>query len=158
MTINSNQPLQVNQLSSSLEMPKDYEDFREVISLYLKRIADAVNKKTGSLFYLQEIGNLESYFTSGMPFVFRDVYRYCFDLIALNGGNIAGGASVTFPHGIVGFKYGTLIYVTATDTNGLSFTATYPYSSIDATNIYFTNPEGGVALVEAVFVAQYLKD
>jgi hypothetical protein len=47
--------------------------------------------------------------------------------------------------------------VTATDTTGLSFTATYPYSSMDATNIYFTNPEGGTALVAAYFVSNYLK-
>ena len=99
-----------------------------------------------------------SFFTSGQPYVFRNTYRYVFDLVALNGGNIGGGASVTFAHGITGFKYGTLIYVTATATTGLSFTVTYPDSSMDATNIYFTNPLGGTALVSAIFVAEYLKD
>lgn len=158
MSISNDPAILINQLPVSLEMPKDFDQFREISSLLFKRIIDAVNKKEGSLYYLQEIGNFESFFTSGQPFVFRNGYRYIFDLIALNGGNIGGGASVTFPHGINGFLQGTLIYVTATATTGLSFTATYPYSSMDATNIYFTNPLPATALSSAIFVANYLKN
>lgn len=158
MSSTSDQALQVNQLPVSLEIPTDPKQFQEVISLLMRRVVDAVNKKEGSLYYPQELGNFQSYFTPGMPFVFRNVYRYVFDLVAINGGPIAGGASVTYAHGITSFVNGTLIYVTATDTNGLSFTATYPYSSMDATNIYFTNPEAGTALVAAYFIAQYTKN
>jgi hypothetical protein len=148
----------INQLPVSLEMPKDFEQFREISSLLFKRIIDAVNKKEGSLYYLQEIGNFESFFTSGQPYVFRTGYRYVFDLVALNGGNIAGGATVIFPHGIIGFKIGTLIYATATATTGISFTVTYSYCSMDATNIYFTNPLPGTALSSVIFVGEYLKN
>lgn len=157
MSINSDPATLINQLPVSLEMPRDFNQFREVSSLLFKRIIDAVNKKEGSLYYLQELGNFESFFTSGQPYAFRTGYRYVFDLIALNGGNITGGSSVTFAHGIIGFTEGTLIYVTATATTGLSFTSTYPNSSMDATNIYFTNPLPATDLTSAIFVAEYLK-
>ena len=74
MTINSNQPLQINQLPTSLDLPVEYEAFRDVLSLLLRRIIDAVNKKEGSLYYLQELGNFQSYFMPDAPYVFRDVY------------------------------------------------------------------------------------
>jgi len=148
----------INQLPISIDLPDDFKQYREVTTLLFKRIIDALNKKTGSLYYLQELGNFQSFFTSGQPYVFRNDYRYVFDLISLNGGNIAGGASVTFAHGITSFMYGTLIYVTVTATTGLSFTCTYPYSSMDATNIYFTNPLPSTALSSAIFVAEYLKN
>jgi hypothetical protein len=157
MSITSNSPLQINQLPSSLEIPRDFEKFREMGSLLFMRIVDAVNKKTGSLYYLQEIGNFQSFYTSGEPYVFRNGYRRVFDLVSLNGGTIAGGSSVTFAHGITGFVQGSLIYVTATASTGLSFTCTYPDASMDVTNIYFTNPLPSTGIVAAMFVAEYLK-
>lgn len=157
MSFTSNPSIQINQLPSSLEIPQDYEGFREIASLLFMRIVDAVNKKEGSLYYLQEIGNFQVYYTSEKPYVFRNVYRYVFDLISMNSGNIAGGSSVSFSHGIDGFTEGTLIYATATATDTTSFTVTYPDAYMDNMNIYFTNPLPGTEISKCSFVAEYLK-
>ncbi len=157
MTLPSDPSLQINQIPISLEIPRNYEEFREIASLLFKRIIDAVNKKTGSLYYLQELGNFQSFFTPGEPFVFADAYRATFDLIDLNNGDIAGGASVSFAHNIVGFLRGTLIYATATATDTTSFTVVYPDAYMDATNIYFTNPLPGTALISCIMVCEYCK-
>ena len=158
MTINSNQPLQINQLPTSLDLPVEYEAFRDVLSLLLRRIIDAVNKKEGSLYYLQELGNFQSYFMPDAPYVFRDVYRYVFDLVSLNGGNIAESASVSFAHGIVGLTNGTLVYASCTATTGETFTSVYPDAYMDQTYIYFTNPLSGATLSAAYFIANYTKN
>ena len=157
MTINSNPALQVNQIPVSLDLPRDYESAKEILSLLLKRLEDAMNKKEGSLYYLEEMGNFQSYFFPDAPYQFRDVYRYVFDLVSLNGGNIAGGTSVKFAHGIVGITNGTLIYASCTATDSTTFTVTYPNAYMDNTYIYFTNPLADTALTACYFVAQYCK-
>jgi hypothetical protein len=158
LTLPSDPSLQINQIPVSLEIPEEYEEFREIASLLFKRIIDAVNKKTGSLYYLQELGNFQSFFVPGQPFVFADVYRSTFDLIDLNGGDIAGGASVVFPHNILGFLRGTLIYATATATDTTSFTVMLPYAHMDDTNIYFTNPLPSTPLIFCSMVCEYTKN
>jgi hypothetical protein len=159
----SDQPLFINQLPSSIEIPREYEQFREIVSLLLMRIVDAVNKKEGSLYYLQELGNFQSFYTwdyvngVGLPFQFRNGYRNVFDVVALNGANIPGGAMVNFAHNIVGLKYATLIYASCTSVANDFFTVVYPNATMDAVNINFTNPLGGTDLNSVIFVAEYLK-
>jgi hypothetical protein len=153
----------INQLPSSIEIPKDYEAFQEIVSLLLMRIVDSVNKKTGSLYYLQEQGNFQSFYTwdyvnnVGLPFQFRNGYRNTFDLVALNGGNIPGGATVNFAHNIMGLKYATLIYASCTSVANDFFTVVYPDCSMDATNVNFTNPLGATDLNSVIMVCEYLK-
>ena len=153
----SNLPLLINQLPTSYKLPSELIHLREHLILHLNRISNAVNRKEGSYFDLIEQGNFQQFFTPGVPFQYRSVYRYVFDLVAINMGNIAGGSSVTYAHGITGLTNGTHIYASCTDTTGLTFTVVYPNATMDQTNIYFTNPEPSTDLTAAYFIAEYLK-
>lgn len=138
-------------------MPEDFKQYREVTSLLFKRIIDALNKKEGSLYYLQELGNFQQFYTAGQPYNFRTVYRKTFDLVTLNSGNIGAGATVTFAHGITGLANTALIYASCTSTASDFFTVVYPNAKMDATNLVFTNPLAGTALTQVSFVAEYMK-
>ena len=156
MSSSSNNPLQINQLPVSFEIPKN-SDLTEIISLLYRRISRAVNTKTGSLYDLQELGNFNQFFTPGTPFAYRPVYRYVFDLVAQNGGNIAGGATVNFVHNINGIKYAALIYASCTSAAGDLFTVVYPNATMTLTNVNFVNPLPATALTAAYLVGEYLK-
>lgn len=169
MSINSDPPLLINQLPQSLEMPKDFNQFREITSLLFKRIIDALNKKEGSLFYLQEIGNFQVYFTTGQPYVFRNVYRKTFDMVDLNGGPIAAGATVTFAHGITGITQTTDIYGSAKNSDVPVKFIPLPYVSatlvtdqvqiyLTPTNVVLVNGATQSILTSATIVAEYLKN
>lgn len=158
MMSTSNDSLNLNQLPVSVEIPRDPVKGVEIISLLYKRIAASVNSKEGGLFPLAETGNFQQFYTTGNAYAFRPVYRYTFDLVALNSGNISGGATVTFAHGIVGLLYTTLLYASCTSVAGDFFTVVYPDASASATNIIFTNPLGSTALSNAVLVFEYLKN
>lgn len=150
-------PTLVNQLPLSIDFPRDQDKFLEVITLIYKRIANSVNTRTGGLHSLQELYNSNQFFINGNPNNFRNVYRKVFDVVNLNGGNIAGGAAVSFPHNIVGLKFATLIYASCTSVTSQFFTVVYPNATMDATNINFINPLGGTALSSVFFIAEYLK-
>jgi len=161
MSFTNDPALQTNQLPISIEFPADPELFREILSLWQQRVSNSVNSKTGGLFTLVETFNSEQFFTAGNPNVFRNDYRKTFDITGLNGGNIAGGATVNFPHGITGLLQGTLIYATCTAVSGITFTVTYPYFTVDTAtggNINFTNPLGATALSTVIGVAEYVKN
>src|SRR5215467_13270766 len=131
MSISSDQPLLVNQLPISIEFPKEEERFYDVLTLWATRVANAVNSKEGSLYTLQELFDFKQYFTANNSTVFRNDYRKTFDITGLNGGPIAGGATVNFAHNIVGMQQGTLIYATCTTATGVTFTVVYPYFTVD---------------------------
>ena len=156
MSATNNNSLQLNQLPISLEIPDDPKLAQEIISLYLKRVANTVNTKTGGLYSVNELGNNEQYNITN-PQVYNDVYRTCFDLIALNGGNpIIYNTPTTFAHNIVGLTNGTLIYATCKDNTGNIFSVVFPSIYITSTNIIFTNPVGS-PLIYCVAVLQYVK-
>ena len=157
MSFSNDMPLLVNQLPISVDFPKEQEKFLETLSLLYKRIANAVNTKEGGLFSIQELFNSQQYFVSGVPNTFRNVYRKTFDLVNLNGGNIAGGVTVSFPHNITGLKYSTLIYASCTSVIPTFFTVVYPSVYLDTTNVNFTNPLPAIALNAVYVVAEYLK-
>jgi|ERR1700687_187745 len=158
MSFSNDPAIQVNQLPISIEFPREEERFYEILTLWAKRVTNSVNSKEGGLFTLEELFDFKQYFTAGNPNTFRNDYRKTFDVTGLNGGNIAGGATVSFPHNITGLKQGTLIYATCTDVNGVTFTVVYPYFTVDAVNINFTNPEGATDLSTVIAVAEYLKN
>lgn len=158
MSFNSDPATQVNQLPLTVEFPRDENRFYEVLTLWAKRITNSINSKEGGLYSLQELFDFKQYFTAGNPNVFRNDYRKTFDITGLHGGNIAGGATVNFPHNIVGLGQGTLIYATCTAVTGLEFTVVFPYFTIDAANINFTNPLPATALSTVIGVAEYLKN
>ncbi len=158
MAFSSDQPLLSNQLSLSIDYPKPEEpDFLGTISLDRKRIVDAINTKEGALYLLQEIANFKQIFTPNKPFTNRNSYRFTYDVVQLNGGNIPAGASRSFPHGITSLRDAVLIYASCTSVTGLRFTVTYPYATLDIGNINFTNPLPADALSQVMFVAEYTK-
>jgi hypothetical protein len=148
-----------NQLPISQEFPKDQDRFLETLTLWEKRVANAVNSKEGGLYSLQEIFSFKQYFTLNNPGVFRNVYRKCFDMVDLNAGPIAGGATVAFPHGIVGLFESGDIKADCTSATPTYFSVMgQPTVYLDAVNVNFTNPLPATALTKVVVIAEYLKN
>lgn len=158
MTVPNDVALQANQLPISIEFPKETENFYETLSLWQKRVSNAVNSKEGGLHNLVENFSFKQYYTTGNPDVFRNVYRFCFDLVALNGGPIGGGITVSFPHGIIGLLYAGDIKANCTSAIPTYFSVMGPTSiRLDAVNIVFTNPLG-TPLTAVTAIAEYLKN
>lgn len=158
MSFSGDIALQVNQLPLTIDIPKDPDEMRQSLLLYLKQMANSLNTKEGALYTLQELYDFKQYYTINNPNVFRNNYRSVFDLVQINGGNISGGATVAFPHNIKGLLYGTMVYagctsVTPTYFSVMGATAVW----LDATNINFTNPLSGTALSSVIAVCEYLK-
>src|SRR5271170_6188918 len=111
MTASSNQPLNTNQLPISLDVNPEDKDFGNILLLYLRRVANAVNTKESGLFLLQENASFEQWYQIGNPQQNRNAYRITADLVSLNGGNIPTGStslvlsSSTQPMNISGYLY-----------------------------------------------------
>lgn len=54
MTISSNPPLNTNQLPISLDVNPEDKDFDNILLLYLRRVANAVNTKENGLFFCKK--------------------------------------------------------------------------------------------------------
>jgi hypothetical protein len=157
MSFSSDNPLVSNQLPISIDFPKDLENLRTVLSDNYKKTANIINTKEGALYLYEEIASFKqlSNTTASQPFI--NCYRKTFDLIALNGGNIGAGATVSFAHGISSLTKSILIYVSARSTGPEYFTAVYPYCWLDATQLHFMNPSAS-SVSQAIFVAEYTKN
>lgn len=119
MTFSSDQPLVSNQLPLSIDFPDpSTKDFSNELSLAYKRIADSVNYKESALYTLQEVANFQRFFPNQSGFTdntfnLRNGYRTTFDMVKLNGANIAVGVtnlvltSSTEPPAINGVLYPT---------------------------------------------------
>jgi hypothetical protein len=158
MSFSSDQAILINQLPISAEFDKDQEKFLEQLGSLYKRIAQSVNNKEGGLYSLQELYNSQLFFMTGNPQQFRNVYRKVFDVVDLNGGNIPAAGAVSFPHNINGILYATNIYASCTSTTNEFFTVVYDDATMDAANLYFTNPLPATPLKSVLFVAEYLKN
>jgi hypothetical protein len=150
------QILSANQLPISIEIPSDIDHMQSVLTEHLSRVSNTVNSKEGSLYDLQEISNFQQFFTQGNPQIYRDGYRFTFDLVAMNGGNIAGSATVSFPHNISNIINATRIYASCTSTTPEYFSVMYPEAKLNATQIVFTNPQTS-PLSGCIFIAEYTK-
>ena len=163
MSFTSDPGLQANQLPISVDVPKDWDKFQEFIELWIKRNTNAVNTKEGGLYSLSEIFSFKQYFTINNPNVFRNVYRKTFDMVSLNGGNIAIGATVSSAHNITGLKYQTMAYAGCTQLDGsgnllLGFSVMGNNDVwLDPMNVNFKN-NSGVILGSVLAVAEYLKN
>lgn len=161
----SDLPLISNQLPISLDFPDKQDEFNETIQLYLKRMASILNTKEGGLYLPIEMATFKQFFTPANPQKFRDVYRKEFNMVSLNGGPIAPGAVLTFPHNIVGITEATVIQGTATNSDG--FFLPLPYVNLlltsgiqiymNDTNIYLVNGSTQLALTQAYITAEYVK-
>lgn len=158
MSSSSDVGLQINQLPFSIQFPQEDDEFFPHLTLWARQVADAVNTKTAGLYTLQEKFNGNQFFTTNNPNIFRNVYREVFDMVALNGGNIAGGATASFPHNISGLFQTALIYASCTSTDPKYFSVMGPNSAwLNATNVNFTNPTAS-PLTQCVVIAEYLKN
>jgi hypothetical protein len=157
MSYSSDRSSLINQLPLSVDFPREQEKFLQILTDLYKRIANTVNTKEGGLYTLQEFFNSQQFFGANAQ-TLRNAYRTTFDLVSLNSGNIAGGATVTFAHHITGYQFATMVYVSGTGIDGTGFTVVYPDASMNSTNISFTNPLASTALKSAIFVAEYLKN
>lgn len=167
MSFSSDPSLLINQLPISVEFPSD-DRFIEVMSLLYKRMANAINTKEGSLFPLIEIGNFQQYYIQSSPNTFRNVYRKTFDMVNLNAGPIAAGATVSVAHGITGLVKSTHIYGSAKNSDVPSKFIPLPYVSatlitdqvqiyLTSTNIVLVNGATQSILTDASIVAEYTK-
>jgi hypothetical protein len=167
MTFSSDNALNTNQLPVSLDVNPEEEGFQNIILLYLRRIANAVNTKENGLFLLQEMANFEQWFQLSNPQQNRNGYRITVDLVNLNGGNIGAGAtslvlsSSTQPTNINGYLYPVQGFGGAIDTNGLSYFLNDPDIYIrynNSTNTIVIQNNTGNALTWCVWVMEYLKN
>lgn len=151
----------VNQLAIALEIPQDATNLHEILSLLLKKYAQVINTKEGGLYTLQEQLNFKQFYTTLDTTIFRNVYRFTFDVVNKNGGPIAPGATVTFPHGIANIKETALIYASCTSSTPASdpgfFSVVYPNARLTTTNVIFTNPTA-ITISKCSLIAEYMKN
>lgn len=167
MTFSSNQSLNTNQLPISLDVDPSDKNFQNILLLYLRRVANAVNTKESGLFLLQENANFEQWYQIGNPQQNRNAYRITADLVMLNGGNIPVGAtnivlsSSTQPPAITGYLYPVQGFGGAVDTGGLSYFLNDPSIYVryqGSTNTIIIQNNSGNALTWMVWVQEYLKN
>ena len=167
MTFSSDNALNTNQLPISLDVNPGDEDFENILVLYLRRVANAVNTKASGLFLLQENAPFSQYYTVGNPGKNRNAYRFTADLVELNGGDIPTGSTSlvlttsTQPQVISGYLYPVHGFGGALDTAGLSYFLNDPdiYVRYNAsTNTIIIQNNSGNALTWCVWVQEYLKN
>jgi hypothetical protein len=172
MTSSSDNPVSTNQLPISLDVNPEDKDFENILLLYLRRVANAVNSKESGLFLLQENANFEQWYQLGNPQQNRSAYRITADLVALNGGNIPTGSTSlvlagpipgpqTQPLPIIGYLYPVQGFGGAVDTTGLSYFLNDPDIYVryqNSTNTIIIQNNTANALTWCVFVMEYLKN
>lgn len=167
MTFSSDLALNTNQLPISLDVNPDDKDFENILLLYLRRVANAVNTKESGLFLLQENANFEQWYQIGNPQQNRNAYRITVDLVMLNGGNIPVGSTSlvlstsTQPMKINGYLYPVQGFGGAVDTAGLSYFLNDPSIYVrynNSTNTIIIQNNSGNALTWCTWVMEYLKN
>jgi hypothetical protein len=167
MTSSSDNALNTNQLPVSLNINPEDKDFGNILLLYLRRVANAVNTKESGLFLLQENASFEQWYQISNPQQNRNGYRITADLVFLNGGNIPGGttslvlSSSTQPMNIKGYLYSVQGFGGAVDTTGLSYFLNDPSIYVrynNSTNTIIIQNNSGNALTWCVWVMEYLKN
>lgn len=148
-----------NQASTTINLPpvSDGELFEDRLEQLLIDLSTITNTKEAGNYNIAEILTFKQYFITGNPQKRRNVYRKCFDLVNLNGGNIAASATVAFAHGISNLTDAVLIYVSCVTTDPEYFTMVYPDIHLDGTNINFTNSHAS-AVTSALAVCEYTKE
>lgn len=169
MTYSSDNALNTNQLPISLDVNPGDKEFENILLLYLRRVANAVNTKESGLFLLQENANFEQWFKTGNPQQNRSAYRLTIDLVALNLGNIPSGimptslvlSTSTQPVKINGYLYPVQGFGGAIDELGTSYFLNDPDVYVrynNSTNTITIQNNTGNALTWCVYVLEYLKN
>lgn len=166
MTFSSDPALNTNQLPISLDVNPDEDNYQQILVLYLRRIANAVNTKESGLFLLQENANFQQWFGT-TPQENRNAYRLTVDLVALNGGNPIGAtftkalSTITQPVAPKGYKFPLPSAGAALDNTGISYFLNDPdiyVRYIGSTNTIILTNNTGNTLTWCVFEFNYLKN
>lgn len=139
----SDNSLLVNALPLSESIPKEPERLAPYLDSHLRRVANAVNGKESALYPLLETGCFKSYFTTGEPLKFRNVYRFNMDMVDENGGNLLPAMTYSFAHGITGISAPTLLVGTGTTTEATPRFIPIPFVP---TGTVSTNPQEAIQL------------
>ena len=178
MTFSSDPALNTNQLPISLDVNPDEENYDEILLLYLRRVANAVNSKESGLFLLQENAPFEQWFSevtqdSVTQQYLRNAYRLTIDLVALNlainaSATIPNGttnnltlSSTTIPMAVSGYLYPVQGFGGAVDTSGISYFLNDPAVYVRykaSTNTFTIVNSTGNSLTWCVYVIEYLKN
>jgi hypothetical protein len=163
----SDNPLNTNQLPISLDVNPEESNYQNILLLYLRRVANAVNTKESGLFLLQENASFEQWYQTANPQQNRNGYRITADLVLLKGGNIPTGSTslvlstITQPMKINGFLYPVQGFGGAIDTTGVSYFLNDPSVYVrynNSTNTIIIQNNSGNALTWCVWVMEYLKN
>jgi len=168
MTSISDPALLINQLPVTQEWPLDPKQLQEQLTIFYRRISNTVNSKEGGLYSSQEFFSNQQYSLND-PGTFKNVYRKCFDMVALNGGAIAPGATASFAHGITGIVQLVHMYGGAKNSDATPKFIPLPYVSatlvtdqvqvyITSTNVVLVNGATQTALTSATLVVEVLKN
>jgi hypothetical protein len=150
-----------------LDVNPQENGFQDILLLYLRRVANAVNTKESGLFLLQENAAFEQWYQVANPQQNRNAYRITADLVLLNGGNIPVGSTslvlstTTQPMLINGYLYPVQGFGGANDTAGLSYFLNDPSIYVrynNSTNTIIIQNNSGNALTWCVWVFEYLKN
>ncbi len=144
-------------LPTTTVLPTDQNELLIRLTKNYTDTANSINIREVGIYETTEILTGQQWSNLGQPTNRRQTFRKIFDVVALNGANVPGGATVTFPHNISGLKFATNIYASCTSVTSLFFTVVYPNATMDTTNINFTNPLPATALNSVFFIAEYLK-
>lgn len=158
----------VNQIPISIEFPRNLDKLAEQLTIVYKRIAYTLNTKQGGLYSQTEFTNSELYNLNATD-SFKIVYRKCFDMVALNLGPIAAGATVSFLHNIASLVQLVHMYGGAKNSDVPTKFIPLPYVSatlvtdqvqiyLTPTNIVLVNGSTQTALTQATIVCEYLKN
>lgn len=167
MTFSSDPSLNTNQLPISLDVNPQDSEFQDILLLYLRRVANAVNTKENGLFLLQETANFEQWYQLGNPQQNRNAYRITVDLVSIHGGNIPTGttnivlSTSTQPVKITGYLYPVQGFGGAIDVDGLSYFLNDPNIYVryqNSTNTIIIQNNSTKALTWCVWVMEYLKN
>jgi hypothetical protein len=164
LSFNSAPSTQANQLPLAITFPEEDKEFREALTLLLKRFATTINTKEGGLYTLTELVNNEQYFTPGNTQAFRLVYR-----TTVNFGALPNAGVKSVPHNIAftSTYSATHIYGAASDTTGLNYIP-LPYASptlannieldITSTNVVITTGANRSNYNLSYIVIEYVKN
>lgn len=160
MSFSSDNAQVTNQIPQTINLPKIQQSdlFQERLEDLLRNIANNTNGKIGGIYDQTEKGTGEQYFKDNNPQSYRQVYRKTFDIVDLNGGNIAPGATPgPFPHNMSQVKESAKIWANCTATNGRRFSLMNENIYVDGTNVSFTNSTA-FTLSQADVIVQVLKE
>lgn len=167
MSFSSDKSLQSNQVPLSFDLgDPSSPDFKNSLSLMLKRMIDSLNSKEGALYFLQEQATFQKYFKEGDPQSTRNVYRTVVDC-----GDLPNTTTKSVPHGISGIDdqfTATHIYGAATKPTAPIFWLPLPYPSVtlantievyvDDTNVNIVTAANYSAYTRSIIVIEYMKN